>query len=328
VRVSTLHYGSSRNIICVNLHDDELTSVNSAKKLLEKEAGLLIKIDNNKQRNIKFRLDGQFYTFDPNRMFSRQGISQSLTMFGRASPKAINEIEKFAAHILQLIPESSWIIALHNNSNGKYSINSYLPGNIREKDAKALSVNPDEDPDDIFLTTDSTLYKRLADDKYNAIWQDNEKAKRDGSLSIYCGERNIPYINCETEHGRSLQYQQMIMIAADHILGRKKAEDTEEVIAYNYKMVPSHISLPPNTNSEIMFGEKKVGFIRSVTTDSSWATVGRLEVHKNFPLYSNMDLLLIPSSENTPRFEVRIDPTKQKELLDPARTTVNIKAAR
>jgi hypothetical protein len=328
MQVKTFQYGSARKIICVNLHDDELTSVNSAKKLLEKEAGLLIKIENNRQRNIKFRLDGQYYTFDPNRMFSRQGISQSLTMFGRVSPKAISEIEKFAAHILGLIPESSWIIALHNNSNGKFSINSYLPGNIREKDAKELSVNPEEDPDDIFLTTDSTLFKRLADDKYNAIWQDNENAKRDGSLSIYCGERNIPYINCETEHGRYMQYQQMIMIAADHILGRKKSEESNDVIAYNYKLVSSHHSLSPKTNTEIMFGEKKVGFIRSVTTDSSWATVGRLEVHKDFPLYSNMDLLLIPSSESNPRFEVRIDPTKQKELLDPARTTVNIKAAR
>lgn len=329
IETRIFQYGSARNLICVNLHDDELTSVNSAKKLLEKEAGLLIKIENNRQRNIKFRMDGQTYTFDPNRMFSRQGITQSLTMFGRVTPKAVNEIEKFASHILGLIPESSWIIALHNNTNGKYSINSYLPGNIREKDAREISVNPEEDPDDIFLTTDSALYRRLANDRYNTIWQDNENAKKDGSLSVYCGEKNIPYINCETEHGRYLQYQQMIMIAAEHILGRKKASDDEdEVVAYNYKLVTPVTTHSPKSNTEIMFGEKKVGLIRSVTTDSSWATVGKLELHKDFPLYSNMDLLFIPSSETTPRFEVRIDPTRQKELLDPANTTVTIKAAR
>lgn len=314
-------YGDSKNIVYINLHDDEITAVNAARRLLERDAGLLIKIENYKTRNIKFKLDGNYYTFDPNRMFSRVGIIQTLTMFGNISSKAIDEVEKFANRVLQLIPENpDCIIALHNNSNGRFSINSYLPGNIREKDAKYINVNPDEDPDDIFLTTDSLLFQQLSDDKYNTIWQDNEKAKKDGSLSVYCGERNKRYVNCETEHGHDIQYQQMIMLVAGHI----ENKDTE-VIAYNYKLSTA-ASFSPKSNAEIMFGEKKIGLIRSVTTDSSWATVGKLEVNKDFPLYSNMDFLFIPTLANSPRFEVRIDPTRQKELLDPSKTIVRIKA--
>jgi hypothetical protein len=324
LQVKTFQYGSVKDMVYVNLHDDETTAVNGARRLLEKSGGYMIKIENNNTRNIKFRLDGQYYTIDPNRMFSRVGITQSLILFGRVSAKAIDEVEKFANNILKLIPENpSCIIALHNNTNGKYSVTSYMPGNIREKDAKKLYVNPDEDPDNIYLTTDSTLFALLSDDNYNTILQDNVYAKKDGSLSIYCGERDIRYVNCETEHGRDIEYQQMIMLAAGHVERKNTG-----IIAYNYKLATSTGQYAPKSNTEIMFGEKKVGLIRSVMMDSSWATVGKLEISKDFPLYSNMDFYLLLTSIQSPRFEVRIDPTREKQLLDPSKTIVSIKAIR
>jgi archaellum component FlaF (FlaF/FlaG flagellin family) len=327
IQIKTYQYGSAKNIVYINLHDDEITSVNAAKRLLQIESGVLIKIDNFKTRNIKFKLAGKYYTFDPNRMFSRIGIIQTLTMFGRVSIQAVDEVDKFAKRILDLIPQNPrCIIALHNNSNGKFSINSFLPGNLREHDAKDLSINKDEDPDDIFLTTDSVLFRKLADDQYNSIYQDNENAKKDGSLSIYCGEKGIRYVNCETEHGHDIQYQQMIQLVSRHAQ-EKDEEPVSEVIAYTYRLSTSTVTAAPKNNTEIMFGEKKVGLIRSVATDSSWATVGKLEITKDFPLYSNMDLLFFPSPASSPRFEVRIDPTREKELLDPSKTVVKIRAA-
>jgi hypothetical protein len=213
-------------------------------------------------------------------------------------------------------------------NNGKFSVNSFLPGKVRERDAKSLYINKEEDPDDIFLTTDSVLDQRLADDKYNTIYQDNENAKKDGSLSIYCGEKGIRYVNCETEHGHDIQYQQMIQLVSRHAQEKKEeVKKTPEVIAYTYRLAPAAVNFTPKSNTEIMFGEKKVGLIRSVATDSSWATIGKLEVDKDFPLYSNMELLVVPSTINTPRFEVRIDPTRQKELLDPSKTIVSIRPA-
>jgi hypothetical protein len=134
-----------------------------------------------------------------------------LTANGRSGIGATIEIEKFAQRILALIPDSSTcIIALHNNTNEAFSITNYLAGNDKQFDARAVYADSLQDIDDIALTTDSLLYTKMADYGYNSIWQDNEKAKKDGSLSIYCGERGRRYINIETQHGKLGQYIQML----------------------------------------------------------------------------------------------------------------------
>jgi len=324
-------YGNSREKVYINLHDDEVTAVNGAKKLLERKGGYLIRIENYKTRNLRFKLDGKYYTVDPNRMFSREGITRSLIIFGTTSPQAIDAIERFANHILELIPRNAaWVIALHNNTNGKYSVNSYLPGGDKERDAKGLHVNEEEDADDFFFTTDSLLFYRLANEKYNTILQDNINAKRDGSLSIYCGERNIHYVNCETEHGRQVEYDAMIVTAVNQIeqkgvdLGFVKSPDK---ILYNYRLLPaskgSKLPLPKN-NTEIWFGERKVGLIRSILTDSLGNVTGKFEMNKDFPLSSDMDFFLFASTPETSRLEVRIDPTRKKVLLQALSVTVAI----
>jgi hypothetical protein len=391
IQVKIFQYGNARDKVYINLHDDEMTAINGAKKLLEKKGGYLIKIENYRTRNIRFKLDGKYYTIDPNRMFSRIGIQRSLIIFGNTSPKAVDEIEKFANHILQMIPANpSWIIALHNNTNGKYSINSYMPGGDKEKDAKEFHVNQELDADDFFLTTDSVLYDRLAAQKYNTIWQDNEKAKKDGSLSIYCGERNIHYVNCETEHGRQPEYDEMIAVAVndveekgpemkmnainkpepqkseltvpsnkpetkkpDVVVSPNKIENKNpgtpvttkrsaskrsgmmnpvnnienknpDVIAYNYCIPLSTHSFSLKPNTDILFGEKKVGAVRSVLSDSSKTITGKFEMNKDFALYSNMDFFLFVSAAASPRLEVRIDPTRKKEPVNPQFSTIAI----
>jgi len=214
VHLKVSRYGETEDLVMINLHDDEYTSVIAARKLLEREGGVLITIKNNNKRNIRFRLMGQSYMFDPNRIFSRQGIVEALKAEGNISEPAIEQVERFASRIIQLFPEDpSCIIALHNNTDGHFSINSYRAGNPNSSDAKAVYVNPTEDPDDLFLTTDADLYHQLAKRKYNVILQDNGRANKDGSLSVYCGEKGIRYLNCETEHGKTAQYLEMMMAA-------------------------------------------------------------------------------------------------------------------
>lgn len=210
VPLSISQYGNLSEIVCVNLHDNEFTSVQAARLVLEQKGGLLIKLDNNRQRVIRFRLRGKNYAFDPNRIFSRAGIEQTLRENSTVDIYAIEEIEKFAARLLSLIPdETTCVVALHNNSENAYSVKSYLPGNDREKDAREVYANDKQDMDDIVLTTDSILFKKMADWGYNSIWQHNERAKKDGSLSVFYGEKNKRYINIETEHGRLSQYIEM-----------------------------------------------------------------------------------------------------------------------
>ena len=75
---------------------------------------------------------------------------------------------------------------------------------------KKIYLNPQEDADDFFLTTDGNLYDKLTEKGFNTVLQDNKNCTEDGSLSVYCGKRNIRYVNCETEHGKQEQYFKMM----------------------------------------------------------------------------------------------------------------------
>ena len=115
VPIKIQHYGEKTDIVFINLHDDELTSVDAARRLLETHGGVLIEIENNAQRNIRFRIGKAFYKVDPNRIFSKEGINKSLEQLGKTSARAVDEVEKLGQRIVGLIPaEAKCIIALHS----------------------------------------------------------------------------------------------------------------------------------------------------------------------------------------------------------------------
>lgn len=216
-------YGDRNDLVFINLHDDEITSVEATKRILEKEGGLLIEVENDLQRNLRFRLAGKYYSVDPNRIFSGEGIIKSLRERGVVSSKAIEEAGKLANRIIELIPaETAIIIALHNNGPEMFSAISYSAGNRRSVDAAKVYLDPQQDPDDFFFTTDEELYELLANSRYNTVLQDNKNCIEDGSLSVYCGKRNIRYVNCETEHGKLDQYYQMIRALLDALTASDK----------------------------------------------------------------------------------------------------------
>lgn len=211
ISIKVAQYGESINTCCINLHDDEMTAVKAARAVLEEKGGLLIKIENNAQRNISFPFKGVIYTFDPNRIFSRSGIMLTLKAKGKINPLAVTEVEKFAAQLLQLIPDSiSCLIALHNNTDGDFSVKTYLPGGNRQTDASQVYADEWQDIDDIALTTDQIIYNKMAALGYNSILQDNVNVFKDGSLSVHYGEKNRRYINIETQHGKTIQYREML----------------------------------------------------------------------------------------------------------------------
>lgn len=211
IPVQITKYGEQNGIVCLNLHDDEFTSVNAAMSVLKETGGTLIKIQNKKQRMIEFRLKNKKYIFDPNRMFSKEGIKSSVEKKAEPTRDVIDAVEQFGKQILALIPDTTQcLIALHNNTPGLYSVKSYLRGGDLESDAKHVSRNKLQDEDDIILTTDSTIYAKMAEAGYNSIWQDNKKARKDGSLSVYYGERTLCYVNIETQHGKIFQYKTML----------------------------------------------------------------------------------------------------------------------
>jgi hypothetical protein len=204
-------YGTSKELTCISLHDNEFTSVDAARSVLAEKGGMLIKIDNKRKSIIRFRLKGKYFAFDPNGIFSNTGIERTLKENSSISEYATIEIEKFAERLLNLIPgEAKCVIALHNNTESGYSVKSYLTGANRQKEAKDVSQNPDQDEDDLVFTTDSTVYRKMAEYGFNSVLQDNKNATKDGSLSVYFGELNKRYVNIETQHGRINQYIDMM----------------------------------------------------------------------------------------------------------------------
>ncbi len=225
-------YGQLVTTCCINLHDDEVTAVKAARTVLEQKGGILIKIENNAQRNISFPFKGLVYTFDPNRIFSRTGIDATLKANGKKNPLAVVEVEKFAAQLLQLIPDTiSCIVALHNNTDGDFSVKTYQNGGKRQYDAKQVYADSWQDIDDITLTTDEILFNKMSTLGYNSILQDNEKVNKDGSLSVYYGELNKRYINIETQHGKTAQYGEMLSKLIFFLQEEKKSEPINTTVS-------------------------------------------------------------------------------------------------
>ncbi len=215
-------YDSSSRLAFVHVHDDELTAKDATHSFLERRGGALISIQNNGQRLIKFPYKARYYTFDPNRMFTRNGIKESMKLFQPYHVKAALEVEKFASFFLQKIPGNSYVIAMHNNSNNKYSILSYLPEGSLPGEAAGLHINKKMDPDDFVFTTDPKVYTELKKQDISVILQKKKPATDDGSLSILFGKKKRAYTNIEAEHGHFDIQLQLVEAVADIVNNKKR----------------------------------------------------------------------------------------------------------
>lgn len=58
-RIKIYKYGTKEDVIFISLHSDEITSVRATKKLLEKRGGVLITLENDNRRNVRFQAKSQ-----------------------------------------------------------------------------------------------------------------------------------------------------------------------------------------------------------------------------------------------------------------------------
>ena len=217
IKLVALQYGKRSDIVMLNLHDDEITSVEAAKLVLEETGGVLIKIDNYNKRLLEFTSNGKLYRFDPNRMFSLAGIRASLGKHSQVNKAATEAIRGFARFVLNKIPPPSpTLIALHNNDADRLTIASYMPGNDYGPDVSQVVSIPGADPDNFLFTTDTRIFRHLKD-SFNIASQHNKKAVDDGSLSIYYGRRKKSYVNVEAEHGQLDEQVRMIRAVVGYI---------------------------------------------------------------------------------------------------------------
>lgn len=193
------------DITFVHLHADERLALESAKRMLETVDGRVISISHGTTRFVEFTLDGVRYSFDPNRIFSPEGIRETLlarnryTDIGNCSDAAIEAVSQFAQELLSGHLESvKGIIAVHNNDDeGDYHAKLYLPRQQFAADAVAVYLDNEQRPQNFCFVTDERLFFRLRERRLNVVLQHPEP-RDDGSLSVYAAQRGIPYINVET----------------------------------------------------------------------------------------------------------------------------------
>jgi len=209
---------ASNKILFINVHENEMTSVEAIRAYDVNEQYHFVYLKHNGSRRIGFNHSDEIYTVDPNRIFTQVGIVSTLahdSIFHNHRAEKLSKI--LAKEILKYVHASSWIISLHNNTPDNYSIMSYLPDSSEALNTKEVYINEKMDPDDFIYTTDLSLFSKLKYLQINVILQNNENCVDDGSLSIYCGKRNIPYANVEAEDGHLTEQTFLISSLIAHV---------------------------------------------------------------------------------------------------------------
>lgn len=214
---------SESDILFINVHENEATSINALRFF---DLGIcyeFVWLQHNATRRIYFNHKEEVFSVDPNRIFSHEGIVETLAYdkipgcFSSPNRKAERMAKSLAHEILKYVHNAKWVISLHNNTPDNYSIKSYLPGGDEALNTKEVFINDQMDADDFIYTTDEQLFLALKKKNINVILQDNVNCVNDGSLSVYCGMKGIPYANVEAEDGHVEEQMRLIAEVVESI---------------------------------------------------------------------------------------------------------------
>ena len=191
--------GTGGGPACVALHSNEQSAIKAVAGL----CGKLIVLQNGGARDLSFKLGGVSYRFDPNRIFTSHGLSQTLKPKGNREATAA--VAKLATVIKQEIGHFP-LVGLHTNRDGGYSIRSYLSGGEEAHAASRASASEKDDPDNFILTTNPVYFQKAVALGYSAVLESGRKD--DGSLSVYARSRGRSYLNIEAQSGNTAWQRQ------------------------------------------------------------------------------------------------------------------------
>ena len=200
-----------KTISVVRLHPNENTCIRSFFQLPSKNHFALYQLSQRGKRLLEYRLHNRVYYFDPNRIFSKRGIINILKEHNLHFPKSlVNKIAVFSKKLLataHITNSSKHIIAIHNNSNGEFSVETYS----RYSKVASHFISHSKDADDFFIVTSISDFKFFKKHNENVVLQ-SKYAKDDGSLSVFCQRHNIPYINVEAQYGHIQRQKKMLLL--------------------------------------------------------------------------------------------------------------------
>lgn len=220
VQIKTEYFTPAHpGIYFINLHSNETTSIAAANAYLKDMGGSFMQLVHGEVRYLHFLLNNLTYKIDPNRIFTSLGRKETLRKSGMYNLQAEKETARFADTILAQLQNPKLIVAMHNNTDGDLCVTSYTKGKTEAINAAAVYINNDMDADDFVYTTEPAIFEHLKKLQINVVLQKAKGFKDDGSLSVYCGTKHIPYINIEAQEGHKEQQLQMLHALTD-VLGR------------------------------------------------------------------------------------------------------------
>lgn len=217
-----IYEGRGPGLTFVNLHDNENTSAEAAKVHISRHGGRLVELVHGRGRAVVIRRNGVLHYFDPNRMFTENGLRQSLDFFHNLSSENVEIAADFARKVAGFISieKGKAIISVHNNTPGKLTIHDFKPGQWYGADSREVFINPAEDPDDFFFTNSPALFRALKTLRYNVALMVPDPPDR-GTLGNYVNNAGGIYVLVEGEHGHLSRQVRML-----EDLGRLLAGDS------------------------------------------------------------------------------------------------------
>lgn len=212
------HVYGNDSIRFLSVHDDENTGVEAAIDFMKEHGGSLVELAYGNERNVVFNLENSIdkCIFDPNGMFTDTGAYRTLDKHSRVTPEAVQAIRSLGETVLETYNYDSlgYVVTLHNNSEGLYSIRYYLPGKLMDTAAAKVHINPTWDSDDFVFVTEPYFFDYLKKRDVNVVLQSPD-APNDGSLSVYSAMQGVPYVNIEVQDGHLKVQRELIGIVAE-----------------------------------------------------------------------------------------------------------------
>ena len=203
-----IYQGKAGGLTYFHPHEDEVTSYKVAKEIVDEYGGVLYSIVQNGERCLSVEYKNKIFIFDPNRMFTKDGIKNDLLECNEEEynieQELIDSIYEFSTSIYnQISSNTDTLFAVHNNFNEDYNIESYLSHGTRlKKGVRDVCINQDQSLGDFFYVNGSAkdIFDAGCEAGYNCVLASDEM-DNDGSLSVLTCIQGMMYVNCEVERG-------------------------------------------------------------------------------------------------------------------------------
>jgi len=207
-------------VMLYNMHDNENTAATAGRIVSKKYGGEYFELKHDGKRLISFPFGEDSVHIDPNRIYTDAGIWTQLEKNKTLDTTLFLRIRSWRNSLLTIldVEHRELVIALHNNTNQNYGYKSYMPGEEFEKEAAVLHRGCLGDKDDFYFVTDPDILYQLESGRYNIVLQSNNTMTDDGSLSVYCAQLGIPYVNVETQHNRLIRQMKMLIFVFQRLM--------------------------------------------------------------------------------------------------------------